>query len=481
MENDCENDEFNLQEIFNFWDSQRSSQLAGTPSSTGVNQTSPPDSITRNSSASATPRALSLQQSNARKLTFIEELIWDPEKRYDADPPLYICYSIEWTVTAKLGTVNRRKISNDMELNVVLAPGRYWECRLQARLADLVKQKFAGNPNVRPDDTEVVVSMTGRSQHKLVKRFPGIDIDWTIVQAQLEAWSEYLRSGKRLRVILSFNYIQVGVSAADVGGKRGDKRGRVSTTTQMRNELDLRVEAEQATSGQQSHWRKVYGLFRCPGSPCALGPHCWIDPVGKKHYRLLTHHLKELVRFVERRGKLETHEDVPPFITQQLYAEEQQKRDRKSGKVTGNPGGSSTVTINILPGHSQQAVLASGQARSVGPVQIFDSSVDDDLNIDGPRDVAVKEFSTWLQAQYEDSSYQEEVRKAEKAMLDERFGLLQVYGGRNSEFLASKGVKRGVADSFMNDIPVWNKRRRVNQTGAEGDKQFEDGGSPCIM
>ncbi|KEF50799.1 uncharacterized protein A1O9_13151 [Exophiala aquamarina CBS 119918] len=353
-----------------------------------------------------------------------------------------------------------------MELNVVLAPGQYWESRLRARLTELVKQKFEGHPNVRPDDTEVVVSMTGRSQQKLVKRFPGIDVDWSVIQTRLEAWSDFLRSGKGLRVILSFNYIQVGLPVTNVGGKRGEKRGRVSTSDQMRNEMNQRVEAEQITFGR-SNWQKV--------------PHCWIDPAGKKHYRLLTHHLKELVSFVERQNKLETHDDVPPSIRQQLYAEEQQRHDRKLGKISGNPSGSSAVTINILPSHAQQATLVNGQTRSIGLVQVNDLSLDEDLSIDGPRDVAVKDFSTWLQAQYQDPSYQKEVQKAEKAMLDEGFGLLQIYGDRNKEFLASKGVKRGVADSFMNDIPIWNKRRRANRTQVEGDEHIETGDSPWAV
>jgi len=40
----------------------------------------------------------------------------------------------------KRETLNRRKVSSDMELNVMLAPGRYWERCLEARLADLVEQ-----------------------------------------------------------------------------------------------------------------------------------------------------------------------------------------------------------------------------------------------------------------------------------------------------------------------------------------------------
>jgi hypothetical protein len=149
-----------------------------------------------------------------------------------------------------------------------------------------------------------------------------------------------------------------------------------------------------------------------------------------------------------------------------LYTEEQQRRDRKSGRSAEVGGGSPAVTINVLPGHAQSASSSSRQPRSVGAVQVWDSSLDDDLIIEGPRDVAVRGFSEWLQAQYQDPSHKEEVQKAEKALLDEGFGLLQIYGGRNADFLASKGVKRGVADSFMNDIPLWNKRQKTKRLEA---------------
>ncbi|KIW22018.1 uncharacterized protein PV07_12576 [Cladophialophora immunda] len=358
-----------------------------------------PDPASPSTASNVTPRALSLRQQPNKRLTFIKEEDWDPEKTYDEDPPICLRYSIKWTVTVKRETLNRRHLTSDTELDVVLAPGHYWERCLKARLADLVKQKFRGMSEVRPDDTNVVVSVKERSQPDLIKRFPGIDIDWKVVQTRLEKWGQYFQTGKSLLVNVSFNYIQVGVLPA-TNGRTGDKRGRTSTTRGMLNELDVRVDAEEATSGQ-SNWRKVYGLMRCPGSPCPWGRYCWIDPVGKKHYRLLTHHLKDLVRFVERRGRLETHDDVPQSIRQQLYDEEKKSCDRKSDKVAGSPGGSSAVTINILSGHAQQAAPSSGRAHSIGPVQIWDSSLADDLDIEGPRDVAVREFSEWLQARYQ--------------------------------------------------------------------------------
>jgi len=53
----------------------------------------------------------------------------------------------------------------------------------------------------------------------------------------------------------------------------------------MLAEGNAQVDAEQASTGHLPIWRDVYNLMRCPGPPCRLGPHCWRDPIGKKHYK----------------------------------------------------------------------------------------------------------------------------------------------------------------------------------------------------
>ena len=73
-----------------------------------------------------------------------------------------------------------------------------------------------------------MVSVTERSERDLTKRFPGINIDWTVIQTQLEAWSQYFQKGKELRVNLSFNYIQVGPGGQQWWKERRQKRADVN-------------------------------------------------------------------------------------------------------------------------------------------------------------------------------------------------------------------------------------------------------------
>lgn len=132
------------------------------------------------------------------------------------------------------------------------------------------------------------MSVTDRTERDLIKRFDDIDIDWSLVEKQFVKWGELFRSGKKLRVDLSFNYTESSQSSAGTQ-RRGNKRGS-SATQRMLAELDTATQpdAEQNGSCQPSAWKEVYAVMQCPGPPCNKGPYCWRDPIGKKHYKLRT-------------------------------------------------------------------------------------------------------------------------------------------------------------------------------------------------
>lgn len=92
--------------------------------------------------------------------------------------------------------------------------------------------------------------------------------------------------------------------------------------------------------------------MQCPGPPCDKGPYCWCDPVGKKHYLLRPYHLKSLIRFVEQGGILESHNDMPEEIRQQLYTKEQHSLDAKRWKA-------SISLVNLPPIHITNTIPTS--------------------------------------------------------------------------------------------------------------------------
>jgi len=131
--------------------------------------------------------------------------------------------------------------------------------------------------------------------------------------------------------------------------------------------------------------------MRCPGPPYHLGPHCWRDPIRKRHYKLRTHHLKGFIRHVEQGYTLQTHDDVPKEFRQQLYAEEQQRLERHNKPTGISASGLPPINItNVLPTQSHQtSVLTSSMAASDLPLT-SSTTMRSHLDILGPRDTAVR-------------------------------------------------------------------------------------------
>jgi hypothetical protein len=195
--------------------------------------------------------------------------------------------------------------------------------------------------------------------------------------------------------------------------------------------------------------------MRCPGPPCHLGPYCWRDDVGKRHYRLKTHHLRKLIHFVEQGGRLERHDDVPEDIRDQLYAEEQQDVERRRKRRATSPAGCPPIHItNVLP---HQGPAASPPESTPAPAEAGLSVSPARLEIAGPRDVAVRTYSAWQSSQVSDRALKIEYQKACAITLDEGLDLELVYEDQNADLYIRKGVKTGVARRFVRDIETWAK------------------------
>lgn len=241
--------------------------------------------------------------AEAGRLPLLDFAEWSEGNIYDEQPPSCIHYSIEWKVT-----LNNRIVAKDTEQDLVLGPRAYWGLFLNPKLIELIGKKFP-RKRVKSDDTTIVVSVNQRSQRDLTRRFDQTDIDWSAIEKQLLDWGELFASGKKLRLNISFGYIQHdhSVTATPLSA---EKRGRSSVAQRMLLARDTQINAEESSSEQVSVWKHVYSVMRCPGPPCELGPHYWRDPFGKKHHKVGTHHLRSLIKYVEQGGELNTHDDV---------------------------------------------------------------------------------------------------------------------------------------------------------------------------
>jgi hypothetical protein len=358
---------------------------------------------------------------------------------------------IEWRVT-----LNNRVVAKDTEQDLALDPSSYWQ-DIRQKAENILRRKIARNRRVRLDDTTVVVSVNDRSQRDLTKRFERTDIDWTTIQGQLVMWENLFRQGKKLRLCISINYLD-----SDQPSSGTDKRGQTSVTRRMLNAREAEIDAEHF-SGQPSAWRDVYRVMRCPGPPCRLdSQYCWQDPDGKKHYKLRTHHLRKLVKYVEKEGgNIETHDDIPDNIREQLYAEEQQRLERRQ-KAPEHPTTGSTfpININVLPTQSSQSMISPPAGADIASLRTSPSNL---IEIPGPLEVAVEEYTTWQLSRVSTECFRENVRKARDVTLENCLDLKQIHHDQDPEFFIRQGVKIGVARRFVSEINDWAQEYQPNR------------------
>lgn len=80
------------------------------------------------------------------------------------------------------------------------------------------------------------------------------DIDWLVIERQLEDWSDLFRAGKKLRIEISF-------ICKDTRASMITRSGRDATGAQLVERNGI-IEGQQA-AGQPTVWAAVYQLMRC--------------------------------------------------------------------------------------------------------------------------------------------------------------------------------------------------------------------------
>jgi hypothetical protein len=184
-----------------------------------------------------------------------------------------------------------------------------------------------------------------------------------------------------------------------------------------------------------------------------LGPHCWIDPKGKKHYKLSTLIIKEMIKYVDGDNTLRTlrtHDDVPEYIREMIYAEDRHKLDRKRKATTPPPAGLTPVSIhNHLSEHSR--ILGPAEAKDSDPTPANRML---QFSIYGLRDVSVRRYVCWQQTRVEDERLKAEFQKMGQEILKRNYDLETIFEERDLGFLKEK-VEPGTIIRFIRDIPTW--------------------------
>jgi hypothetical protein len=134
----------------------------------------------------------------------------------------------------------------ETEPDLVLAPSAFWTTVLRPRLDKLLARKLSQNKYFSADERVVVVSVIDRTERDINKRFDNLDIDWKILEKQLETWSPLFRVRKRLRIDISFKYRETGDTAV-ASTRQSTKRGY---SQYMLAERAMQLDAEEDAAGQ---------------------------------------------------------------------------------------------------------------------------------------------------------------------------------------------------------------------------------------
>lgn len=203
--------------------------------------------------------------------------------------------------------------------------------------------------------------------------------------------------------------------------------------------------------------------MRYPGPPCQHeGQHCWQDPVGKRHYRLRINHLKALVKYTEQGGIIDTHNDIPNNVREQLYAKERQRISKQSKSPNNVTTGSMLPQINIhvLPTQSPQPLISSSWSSDATTGTIPADSID----ISGLLEVAVEEYTNWNLSRVGTESFKENIKKARDVALSKCLDLKQIRR-KNPDFFVKQGVKlashAGLLTTLASGSRIVSKAKRA--------------------
>merc|ERR1711939_568781 len=365
-----------------------------------------------------------------------------------AEPPVdTLRYTVEWKAVLKT-----KRLGMNTEEDIFLSPKALWDATLQHSLDTSLEREFSQQNRPEPCNTLVVVSVSKRAERDLTKEFVGLDVDWSLIGEKLESWACHFREGKRLLVKITFRF-RPRNAAPQTNPGRG---GRQSATRRQRHQQALQQDAEMHASGEGAHWRAVYRTMRCPGRPCNNNQgHCWRDPHGGKHYKLLTAHMRKLVTHMNEGNKFESHHDVPDTIRQQLYAEADQRTVAHRVTRPPNPRVAQVRMCESSPASEHGGQQCSPERTPPTLVATPRPIVLDPLDIPGSHEKAIQDYVKWQQDQADSQEWIGQFAKAGDILITQGFRLNLFYQTQRLDLLTEGGVLQGIAESFHNDLPQW--------------------------
>jgi hypothetical protein len=161
---------------------------------------------------------------------------------------------------------------------------------------------------------------------------------------------------------------------------------------------------------------------------------------------------------VEKGGILETHDDIPDSLREQLYAEDNERSTKQKSHPNIPPGSMyPPINITVLPNQASLPVTTGENAPISCPSIASKTIPPDSVEIPGLLDVAVEEYSKWQQSRVSRDILKDDIRKARGLALANGLDLQQIHCDQDPDFFIKQGINVGVARRFVSEITHWVK------------------------
>ena len=167
--------------------------------------------------------------------------------------------------------------------------------------------------------------------------------------------------------------------------------------------------------------------------------------------------MRSLVKYVEsKKGVIETHDDIPENIRDQLRAEEQQQigRRQKAPDLLGT--GFPPINRNVLPTQPSQPLVSSSPGDPPSRIEQLRS-----MKFPEPFEVTLEEYTQWHLTWVSTASSRDNIMKAHDIALKNGLDLKQIFSDTNPEFFHKQGVKIGFAAGSVS-IPSIHSRNLIH-------------------
>jgi hypothetical protein len=200
-----------------------------------------------------------------------------------------------------------------------LAPSDFWKVKFHPRLDNYLEDedKFPGG-SYTCEETIIEITVERSRRCGLTKRCKKLEIDWQLVDEQLEGLSDLFSMGRKITLSIEFVYKEVTCNSITAKGKKKKKSAIEAQRLQRAADAGL--------------WTRVYKYYRYKAKYCKQGLYYWPDTQGN-YQKLLPVQLEEIVRYIKEKleeGETEKNVDISieisPYIIQNILENNRKRK-----------------------------------------------------------------------------------------------------------------------------------------------------------